>query len=196
MIAGHFGLVAGVKSQATDVPLWSLMLGSVWLDVVFVPLFAAGVETIEPVPGTAGGYGNGIIHADWTHSFVGALVLSAIYGLAFLPRWGRRAAWILAAMAFSHWLLDLVVHRGDMPLLPGNAGGLPTLGFGLWRWPLVAAAVELALILVGGLFYWRAARDVVAFSGGPGRGRADLAAALVVIFGLVTLGLDLSGFAG
>jgi hypothetical protein len=196
MIAGHFGLAAGVKSQATDVPLWSLMLGSVWLDVVFVPLFAAGVETIEPVSGTAGGYGNGIIHADWTHSLVGALVLSAIYGLAFLPRWGRRAAWILAAMAFSRWLLDLVVHRGDMPLLAGNAGGLPTMGLGLWRWPLVAAAVELALILVGGLFYWRAARDAVTAAGGAGRGRADLAAALFVIFGLVTLGLDLSGLAG
>ena len=55
MIAGHFGLAAGAKSAARTTPLWALMLATAWLDVVFVPLFLAGVETIENVPGTAGG---------------------------------------------------------------------------------------------------------------------------------------------
>lgn len=53
MIAGHFGLATGVKGRATDVPLWSLMLATVWLDVVFVPHVAAGVESISPVPDAA-----------------------------------------------------------------------------------------------------------------------------------------------
>ena len=78
MIAGHFGLAAGVKARERQVPLWALMLATVWLDVVFVPLLAAGVESVENVPGTSGGYGNSIIHADWTHSLVGALVLAAV----------------------------------------------------------------------------------------------------------------------
>ena len=55
------------------------MLATVWLDIVFAPLLAAGVETIENVPGTSGGYGKAIIHADWTHSLVGALVLAALF---------------------------------------------------------------------------------------------------------------------
>ena len=97
MIAGHFGFAAGVKAAEPQIPLWSLMLATAWLDVVFVPLFAANIEWIEPVPGTAGGYGNSIIHADYTHSLLGALVLSGVYGAAFLPRWGRRAAWRFAA---------------------------------------------------------------------------------------------------
>ena len=73
MIAGHFGFAALVKSRERQAPLWALMLSTVWLDIVFVPLFLAGIETIELVPGTHGGYGAGIIHADYTHSLVGAL---------------------------------------------------------------------------------------------------------------------------
>jgi len=47
MIAGHFGLAAAVKSYARQAPLWALMLATVWLDVIFVPLFLMGIETIS-----------------------------------------------------------------------------------------------------------------------------------------------------
>ena len=193
MIAGHFGFAAGVKAAEPQVPLWSLMLATAWLDVVFVPLFAANIERIEPVPGTAGGYGNGIIHADYTHSLLGALVLSGVYGAAFLPRWGRRAAWVLAAVAFSHWVLDLFVHRGDLPLLPANLGNLPLLGFGLWQYPVVTAIVEFALVAGGSWLYWRAARRVSPI--GDTR-RADLAAGVVLVSGLVVLFFDFTGTLG
>ncbi len=55
MIAGHFGFAALVKSRETQVPLWALMLATVWLDIVFVPLFVAGIESVEVVPGAHGG---------------------------------------------------------------------------------------------------------------------------------------------
>lgn len=133
MIAGHFGFAAIVKSRERKVPLWSLMLACVWLDILFVPLFAAGIETLKPVAGLHGGYGQNIIYADYTHSLVGALLLSVVYGLMFGPRWGKRCAIVLGLVSFSHWVLDLIVHRHDMPFLPGNAGNLPRLGFGLWQ---------------------------------------------------------------
>jgi hypothetical protein len=149
MIAGHFGLAAGVKGRERQIPLWALMLATVWLDIVFAPLLAAGVESIDTVPGTSGGYGKAIIHADWTHSLVGALALATLFGLVAARPWGRRAGIILGVVVFSHWLLDLVVHRGDMPILPGNAGDLPDLGFGLWKTPAVSILVELALVVAG-----------------------------------------------
>jgi hypothetical protein len=68
MIAGHFGFAAGVKGRQPQVPLWALMLATVWLDILFAPFLAAGVESFDTVPGTSGGYGNAIIHADYTHS--------------------------------------------------------------------------------------------------------------------------------
>jgi membrane-bound metal-dependent hydrolase YbcI (DUF457 family) len=189
MIAGHFGLAAGVKGSQPATPLWSLMAATVWLDIVFVPLFLAGLETTETVPGTSGGYGNTIIHADYTHSLVGAIVLSAVYGAFFVRPWGARIATVLAAVSFSHWLLDLLVHRSDLPLLPGNAGGLPLLGFGLWRVPPLAIGLEAVFVVGGALLYWRGAARV-SRRAGRGQGRAAALAAGIALAGLVTLSVD------
>lgn len=188
MIAGHFGLAAGVKDAEPRAPLWALMLATVWLDILFVPLLLAGVEAIEPVPGTNGGYGQVIIHADYTHSLVGAALLAALFGLVAAGAWGRRIGVVLGAVVFSHWLLDLIVHRGDMPILPANAGDLPRLGFGLWQYPLASILLELAIVIVGAYLYWRAA-ERTAHIGGAGRAR--LLAVLILVAGVVTLALDI-----
>ena len=193
MIAGHFGLAAGVKAHRPAVPLWALMLATQWLDVVFVPLFLTHVERIDVIGGGPAGYGNGIIHADYTHSLVGAVVLSLVFALPAAWRWGRRAATVLGAVVFSHWLLDLLVHRHDMPLLPGAPAGTPLFGFGLWRWPLVTAAAELALVLWGSVAYLRAA-VATARAHDPTRiRRARIAAGAVLVSGLLTLGLSIAG---
>ncbi|MEO8800235.1 MAG: permease, partial [Polyangiaceae bacterium] len=136
MIAGHFGLAAAVKSRVPTAPTWALMLASVWMDVLFVPLFLAGVETIEPFGGGDGqGYGAAVIHADLTHSLLGALVIAATFGLVCAIAWGKKLGAVMGAVVFSHWALDLPMHHHDMPLLPENAGHLPLLGFGLWSLP-------------------------------------------------------------
>jgi membrane-bound metal-dependent hydrolase YbcI (DUF457 family) len=192
MIAGHFGLAAAVKGQERRTPLWALMLATAWLDVVFVPLFAAGVETIEAAPG-ASGYGSAVIHADYTHSLVGAVVLSALFGGAAAVSWGRRTGVVLAAVSFSHWLLDLVVHRGDMPILPGNAGNLPRLGLGLWQLPAVVIAIEVVLVVTGAYLYWRAARET---AGAERRARAARPAGAIVVAGLATVVADATGVLG
>ena len=141
MITGHFALAAAVKSREQAVPLWALMIATLWLDLLFAPLLALGLESFDVIPG-GGGYGRLLIHADYTHSLLGSIALSALFG-AGAARWlGARGGIVLAGVAWSHWLLDLVVHRADMPLLPGNIGGLPRLGLGLWDQPALAAAIE------------------------------------------------------
>jgi hypothetical protein len=195
LIAGHFGFAALVKSREPQVPLWSLMLACQWMDVVFVPLFALGIERIVPVAGAGPrvGYGQGVIYADYTHSLLGALVLAAGYALVAAWRWGRRSGVVLGAVVFSHWVLDLVVHRADMPFLPGNAWNLPRLGFGLWSVPAASAAVELALVVGGAYLYWGAASKALRVAGQRTTKSATGIAALLLVSGLVTLGLNLVG---
>lgn len=189
MIAGHFGFAAIVKSRKPQVPLWSLMLATVWLDIVFIPLFLLGIEKMKPVAGLPGGYGQNLIYADYTHSLVGALILSALFGLLFLFRWGRLCAVVLAFVSFSHWLLDLLVHRSDMPILPANLGNLPRFGFGLWQFKTGSVLAELLLVILGAACYWIAARAATA--GGPkGRTRAMISAALILLGGVAVLVLD------
>ena len=193
MIAGHFGLAAAVKSREQQTPLWALMLACQWLDLVFVPLFLLGVEHISPVPGTNGDYGQVIINADYTHSLIGALALSAVFGWASGYRWGARSGAVLAGVAFSHWVLDLIVHRRDLPILPGNPGQLSRVGFGLWKSPAASIAVELGLVLVGSYCYWRAA-VAVARSSGQRITAAQMASGLILSSGLMTLALDVLGY--
>jgi membrane-bound metal-dependent hydrolase YbcI (DUF457 family) len=81
-----------------------------------------------------------VIHADYTHSLLGALVLSALFGAVAGWRWDRRSGVLLGAVAFSHWVLDLIVHRPDLPILPGNAGGRCT-----WSDAVSATGFEPAL---------------------------------------------------
>jgi hypothetical protein len=191
VIAGHFGAAAGFKQLEPSAPLWSLMLATMWLDVVFVPLLAAGVETIDTPAG--GGYGSATIHADYTHSLVGALALSALMGGIAAWRWGRRVGGVLAAVAFSHWVLDLVVHRRDLPMLPGDAGGLPKLGFGLWRLPVASAVVEAALVVAGSFLYWRAAQRHAGRGAERGRVGPGAATGALLGCGAVVLLLDAVG---
>lgn len=195
MIAGHFGFAAIVKSRETRVPIWSLMLATVWLDIVFIPLLAMKIETFKPVHGLPGGYGANIIYADYTHSLLGALALSGVLALTFAPFWGKRCAIVLGLVSFSHWLLDLIVHRHDMPILPGNLGHLPRLGFGLWQFKAASVLLELLLVLLGAWYYWRAAR-VVTTTAQRGRTRAIVSAVLIALSGIAVLALDATGIAG
>jgi hypothetical protein len=188
VITGHFGLAAGVKSGQRQVPLWALMLATAWLDIIFTPLFLAGAETIEDAPHTNGGYGDGIIHADYTHSLLGALLIAAVTGLITVRWWGRRSGVVIGAVVFSHWVLDLLVHRADLPILPGNLGHLHRFGFGLWKYHAFAATIEVLLLLAGAALYWRAASR----TGGSPR-RVAVATVLLVVFGALTMSLDLAG---
>lgn len=157
MLAGHFGLAAVVKGREPQLPVWSLMLSTQLLDVLFVILYLLGLETYRAVPGTTGGYGNNIITADYSHSLVGALVIAVLAIIATTMFWGRRNGLIIGALAFSHWILDFIVHRGDLAILPGNAGALPRLGLGVWSIPALSIALELILVLAGAYMYYHAA---------------------------------------
>ncbi len=183
MTAGHFGFAAVVKSQAPRVPLWALMLSTYLLDVVFIVLVAAGIESFAPIDPAHPAYGQTLIHAYYSHSLIGAGLIALIAGTLARWAWGERAGFVIGAVVFSHWILDLLVHRPDMPILPGNIGHLPLLGFGLWQLPLVSAVIEFALALGGTYLYLRTAEEDVV-STGTGRDQRILVLVTTLLTGL------------
>lgn len=160
MITGHFGLAAGVKKIAPRLPLWSLLLATFLLDVIFTVLSMFGLESFAPMNPAHPTYGEVIINAYYTHSLVGALLISALAGWLASLRWKKEGGTVIGAVIFSHWILDLLVHRPDLPILPGNLGNLPLLGFGLWEYPVLSAIIELTLALGGAYFYYRSTMEL------------------------------------
>jgi hypothetical protein len=66
-----------------------------------------------------------------------------------------RAATVLSAVVLSHWFLDALVHRPDLPLTPG---GEARIGLGLWNSVPATLALEGALFVAALAFYLRSTR--------------------------------------
>ena len=94
-----------------------------------------------------------------------------------MPSSPKAAASVLALAVFSHWILDFIVHRPDLPLYDNTA----KVGLRLWNLPLVAFGLE-AIILFGGLWLY--------FRTGPGH-RAGMA-----VFGMIMLAIQAYIFFG
>ena len=168
MFVGHYGVAfaakpVGVRLEARA-PLWVWFIASQWMDVVWSFLVLLGIERLRIVPGFTEANALDLYYMPYTHSLPGSIVLSLLFGaIVALFTSGNRAATILlvAAVSFSHWILDLVVHTPDLPLYDNAA----KVGFGLWRH--VALSFPLELIVLG-LGAWLFAR-MTTFGGDKGR---------------------------
>ncbi len=150
MFAGHFGIAAAVKAKAMDLPVWALIISTQVLDIVFIPLALLGIESMgDPI---SAGRGN-VIHAEYSHSLVGALLLSLIAGILAARVWGKKNGWVIGLVTFSHWIIDLIVHVPDLPILPGNLGNLPYMGFGLWQFATWSILLEALILIIGAILY-------------------------------------------
>src|SRR5262249_60217890 len=90
-----------------------------------------------------------LYYMPYTHSLIGALVWSAlaafVYKLVRGAKASSSAALIIALAVFSHWILDLIVHRPDLPIYDDTL----KVGFGLLNYKGVEFAMEIALLVIG-----------------------------------------------
>jgi membrane-bound metal-dependent hydrolase YbcI (DUF457 family) len=150
MFVGHFALAAAAKPILKKPSIFSLMLAGQFLDIVFLILFPFKIEYFSLVNTEIHRtFGNLLIHAWYTHSLLGAMLLAGtVYALMrFIFKNDSKTSLGISVLVFSHWILDLVVHRPDMPLLPGNLGQLPLLGMGLWNQPWLVWFIELLMVI-------------------------------------------------
>jgi hypothetical protein len=139
---GHFALGFAAKRAAPQTSLGTLFLAAQFVDLVWPTLLLLGVEQVAIDPALSGAP-LVFVHYPISHSLLGAIGWAALLGGAYLAvSRERRGAWVVALLVVSHWMLDLLVHRPDLPLL--FAGG-PTLGFGLWNLPVVELVLEIGL---------------------------------------------------
>jgi membrane-bound metal-dependent hydrolase YbcI (DUF457 family) len=179
---GHFAIAYGAKRLAPQTSLGTLFAAADLPDLVWPWLLLAGVERASIVPGDTAMTPLRFDSYPISHS----LATLVGWGLAFaaVHFWRRRRpsdAVVLFALVISHWLLDVVSHRPDVPLWPGG----PRLGLGLWNSMPATIALELVLFGTGlGLALSATrARDRI------GRwGFAGLAVLLLLIYGANALG--------
>jgi hypothetical protein len=152
---GHFAVGLAAKRAVPGVSLGVLFLGAQLADVLW-PLFVAlGVERVRIEPGNTAFTPLAFDSYPYSHS----LLLLTIWGLAFAWLVRRRtgaanAVAVVAAVVVSHWLLDWVSHRPDLPLYPGG----PRFGLGLWNSVPATLTLEGLMYAAGLWVYLRTTR--------------------------------------
>jgi membrane-bound metal-dependent hydrolase YbcI (DUF457 family) len=118
-------------------------------------------------------------HYPISHSLLAAAAWAGLVGLLYLwLRRERRGAVLLALLVLSHWLLDAIVHRPDLPLYPNSA---TVVGLGLWNSMAATVAAELSVFALGVWLYVRATQPIDATSRWGRWGLWGLVATLLLI---------------
>jgi hypothetical protein len=185
MFVGHLGVALVARRIEPKISLGTWMLAALLADLILFPLLIAGIEGFVRQPG--GGLnrmvGQPIVYS---HSLLMDGIWAAFFAVAYYSRRRYpRGAWLLFAAVLSHWLLDFVSHRPDMPLVPGVH---QTFGLGLWNSIPATLVVEGGFWLLAILAYVRATR--------PAKPAGDfvfwMGAALATLawYGNITAGMD------
>jgi hypothetical protein len=147
MFLGHFAVGFAAKRAAPKASLGMLILGAMFLDVLWPFFLLLGIEQVRVDPGNTAVTPLDFVSYPWSHSLAMALVWAALLGWIYRARTGYAvgALW-LGICVVSHWVLDWISHRPDMPLYPG---GGPKLGLGLWNSALATTCAESLLFAAG-----------------------------------------------
>ena len=153
MFVGHYGVAFALKTPRNKIPLWVLFVAVQLLDFLWAPFVLLGIERVRFVPGITATNALDLYYMPYTHSLIGALFWSAIALVFYKICWrniaSNSAALLVGFAVFSHWLLDLIVHRPDLAVYDDTL----KVGFGLWNYRGIEFVLEIGILLFGALLY-------------------------------------------
>lgn len=195
MFVGHYGVSFALAGKRKKGRLAALFVAVQLLDFVWALFILAGIEKARVIPHLLPASSLDLYYLPWTHGLVTALLWAVVGGAGYAlylfmrgERFQLRIAALLFGVAvFSHWLLDLVAHRPDLPLW----GNEHKVGLGLWHSVVATLIVEIGLLIAGAYYYLRSKQ-------GPGLARKTwlLVAVLSVIEVFNVLGPVPAGISG
>lgn len=153
MFVGHYGVAFAVKTERNKIPLWVLFVAVQLLDFLWAPFVLLGIEKVRFVPGITATNALDLYYMPYTHSLLGALFWSAvafgIYKIGWRNIASNSAALLVGFAVFSHWLLDLIVHRPDLAIYDNTL----KVGFGLWNQRGIEFVLEIGILVFGAVLY-------------------------------------------
>jgi hypothetical protein len=156
MFIGHFAVGFAAKKFAPRASMAALLSAALLLDLLWPVFLLVGWEHVRIDPGNTRFTPLDFWDYPWSHSLLMSILWATAFALVhhiIIHYWpGTIAIWIGVV---SHWLLDWISHRPDMPLSPG---GGPRFGLGLWNSIVGTVIVEMAMLAIGVWLYMRTTR--------------------------------------
>jgi membrane-bound metal-dependent hydrolase YbcI (DUF457 family) len=158
MFIGHFAVGFASKPLAPKANLGWLIAAPLFLDLIWPVFLLFGSETVRIEPGNTAFTPLNFVHYPISHSLATAAVWSVLFGLLYYLFGRYKLGALVAGIGvFTHWLLDTVVHRPDLPLYPGSE---TKIGFGLWNSIPATVLIEGLLFILGFGIYWKMTRPL------------------------------------
>ena len=153
MFIGHYALALSAK-KIDKLPSLAIMFIAVQLLDLLWPIFVLlGIETFEIEVGNTVMTPLNFVSYPYSHSLLTAvlwaIIFSAVY---FFVTKNRKGSVLVGVLVFSHWVLDFITHRADLPLTPF---GDTKVGLGLWNYPAIEIIIEFGLFLLGVYLYFK-----------------------------------------
>jgi hypothetical protein len=150
MFIGHFGVALAAKKYAPRTSLGTLFFATEFLDLLWPTLLLLGVEHVRVTPGITRMQPFDFYDYPISHSLLTGVGWAVLVGVAYfgLRRYAA-GAWTVGALVVSHWVLDFLVHRPDLPLWPGG----PKVGLGLWNSWVGGMTLEVLVFAAGVYMY-------------------------------------------
>lgn len=150
MFVGHFGIGLAAKKIAPEINLGILFIACQLLDFIWPILVLAGVEQVAVDHHATEVTPLNFLHYPYSHSLVMTLLYSLI-GSAVAWRFFKsaRVGIVVGFTVFSHWILDFITHRPDLPLFFGDN----KFGLGLWNSLWGTIVVEVGIFILGIILY-------------------------------------------
>ncbi len=156
MFIGHFAVGFAAKRVVPRTSLAWLIAAPLFLDLLWPIFLLLGLETVRIEPGNTRVTPLDLHDYPYSHSLLMSVVWSIVFALAYFGLYRERiTALYLGIGVFSHWVLDFVSHRPDMPLYPGSD---IYLGLGLWNSVPATLTVELLMFAGGVALFTQATR--------------------------------------
>jgi hypothetical protein len=130
--------------------LGTLVFAAQFADLLWPVLLLLGIEQVRIVPGILPASPFDFTSYPISHSLVAQLGWGALLGLIYFAiRRNGRSAMLVGGLVPTHWVLDFIAHRPDMPIYPGG----PKYGLGMWNSTPLTISVEYVLFAAGIALY-------------------------------------------
>lgn len=151
MFIGHFGIGLAAKAIDKKPSLGTLFFASQFIDLLWPILLIFGLEQVKLDLGNTAFTPLDFVYYPFSHSLISVCFLSCLFGAVyFLIKKNIKGSVLLGGLVMSHWVLDLITHRPDLPLTWSNDF---KVGFGLWDSVLFTIIIEGGIFLIGSYLY-------------------------------------------
>ncbi len=157
MFVGHFGAGLAAKKVNSKISLGILILAAQFIDLIWPILILTGIEKVAVEQGNTAFTPLNFVSYPFSHSLAAVIGWGLLFGIVYyLFKKDWKGSVLLGLLVVSHWVLDLIVHRPDLPLVPGSD---IKVGLGMWHSVPLTVIFELAIFAAGIFFFLKSYKE-------------------------------------